>query len=125
MDGFKLQECEGTIVETPPDHGSGFISALGTGSPPMRADERDEMVLRLFSEHRSAEMHLAKLTTRQHQIMELILAGHRNKNIAADLGISQRTVENHRASIFKRTGSGSLPALARLAVAANWVERCG
>ena len=52
--------------------------------------------------------------------MELVLAGHPSKNIAADLNISRRTVENHRASIMKRTGSKSLPALARLALAAAW-----
>ncbi len=52
--------------------------------------------------------------------MELVLAGHPSKNIAADLSISQRTVENHRASIMKKTGSASLPALARLALAAAW-----
>ena len=50
--------------------------------------------------------------------MDLVLAGHPSKNIAADLGISQRTVENHRASIMKATGTKSLPALARLALAA-------
>jgi hypothetical protein len=43
------------------------------------------------------------------------LAGRLSKNIATDLGISQRTVENHRASIMKKTGSRSLPALTRLA----------
>ena len=66
-----------------------------------------------------AASHVAGLTMRQHQIMDLVLAGHPSKNIAADLGISQRTVENHRAAIMKRTGSKSLPALARLAVAAD------
>ncbi|MGA3303792.1 MAG: chemotaxis protein CheB [Methylovirgula sp.] len=61
---------------------------------------------------------LVGLTPRQRQIMELVLAGQPNKNIAVDLGISQRTVENHRASIMKKTGSKSLPELARLALAA-------
>lgn len=67
---------------------------------------------------KDAADHLASLTRRQHQIMEMVLAGHPSKNIAVDLGISQRTVENHRASIMKKTGSRSLPALARLALAA-------
>ena len=65
-----------------------------------------------------AATHLADLTPRQREVMERVLAGEPSKNIAADLGISQRTVENHRASIMKRTGSKSLPALARLALVA-------
>jgi two-component system CheB/CheR fusion protein len=67
---------------------------------------------------KDAADHLAGLTQRQHQIMEMVLAGNPSKNIAADLGISQRTVENHRASIMRKAGVRSLPALARLAVAA-------
>jgi len=66
----------------------------------------------------TAALHIADLTPRQREIMHRVLAGQPSKNIAADLGISQRTVENHRASIMKRTGSRSLPALARLAVTA-------
>jgi two-component system CheB/CheR fusion protein len=66
----------------------------------------------------TAAHHIADLTPRQRQIMDLVLAGQPSKNIAIDLGISQRTVENHRASIMKRTGSHSLPALARLAITA-------
>ena len=58
-------------------------------------------------------------TARQRQIMELVLAGHPSKNIAADLGISQRTVENHRAAVMKKTGSHSLSALIRLVLAAD------
>ncbi len=67
----------------------------------------------------SAAAHLAGLTPRQRDVMERVLAGQPSKNIASDLGISQRTVENHRASIMKRTGSKSLPALARLALLAS------
>lgn len=70
--------------------------------------------------HAAAAEHIASLTPRQHQIMTLVLAGHPSKNIASDLCISQRTVENHRAAIMKKTGSKSLPALARLALAAAW-----
>ena len=67
----------------------------------------------------TAARQISGLTPRQRQIMKMILAGNPNKNIAADLGISQRTVETHRASIMRKTGAKSLPALARLALAAS------
>jgi two-component system CheB/CheR fusion protein len=76
---------------------------------------RDEA--KLLDWQAEARLHLKGLTKRQHQVMNLVLAGHPSKNIAADLGISQRTVENHRASIMKKTGAKSLPALARIALA--------
>jgi two-component system CheB/CheR fusion protein len=67
----------------------------------------------------AAKGQLGALTSRQREIMDMVLAGHPSKNIAADLGISQRTVENHRAAIMHKTGAKSLPALARLAIAAG------
>ena len=67
---------------------------------------------------KEAGLRIASLTMRQRQILDLILAGHPSKNIAADLGISQRTVDNHRAAIMRKTGSKSLPALVRTALAA-------
>ena len=79
---------------------------------------RDSSKLSAWRE--TAADRLAKLTPRQRQIMVLVLSGHHSKNIAADLRISQRTVENHRNSIMTKTGSKSLPALARLAMAAEW-----
>jgi len=71
---------------------------------------------------RVAAGQIARLTPRQQQILEMVLAGAPSKNIAADLGISQRTVENHRAVIMRKTGAKSLPELARLALAASWSE---
>ncbi|EWY42688.1 chemotaxis protein CheY [Skermanella stibiiresistens SB22] len=67
----------------------------------------------------AAAERVASLTPRQREIMAMVLAGHPNKNIAADLGISQRTVESHRALIMSKMGAKSLPALARLALAAD------
>jgi two-component system CheB/CheR fusion protein len=83
-----------------------------------RALEQSRDSSKLSAWHDAAAAHLADLTPRQREIMNLVLAGHPSKNIAADLHISQRTVENHRASIMKKTGSKSLPALARMALAA-------
>jgi two-component system CheB/CheR fusion protein len=76
---------------------------------------RDSAKLSAWREEAAAR--LAGLTARQRQILDLVLAGHPSKNIAADLGISQRTVENHRNAIMHKTGSKSLPALVRLALA--------
>ena len=68
--------------------------------------------------NQAAAKHIADLTPRQREIMDMVVAGNPSKNIAADLNISQRTVENHRAAIMERTGCKSIPALARLALAA-------
>ena len=83
-----------------------------------RAMERARDTGKLAAWQDSAAGHIDDLTPRQRQIMGLVLAGCPSKNIAADLGISQRTVENHRASIMRVTEVRSLPALARLALAA-------
>ncbi len=83
-----------------------------------RALEQARDSSKLVARREDAAQHVAGLTARQRQIMELVLAGHPSKNIAADLGISQRTVENHRAAIMRKTGTKSLPALARLALVA-------
>jgi two-component system CheB/CheR fusion protein len=83
-----------------------------------RALEQSRDATKQFAWREDAAAHIADLTPRQREIMDMVLAGHPSKNIAADLNISQRTVENHRAAIMKRTGSKSLPALARLALAA-------
>ena len=70
----------------------------------------------LAASKQAAEALVAGLTERQREVMTMVLAGCPSKNIAADLGISQRTVENHRAAIMRKTGAKSIPALARLAL---------
>lgn len=57
---------------------------------------------------------LAKLTPREEQVLERIVAGRLNKQIADDLGISIKTVEAHRASIMDKTNSGTVADLMRV-----------
>lgn len=97
-----------------PVGGSDLIASLRNALTHMHSSED------LADRREKAASQVADLTVRQREIMTMVLAGHPSKNIAVDLGISQRTVENHRASIMRKTNTKSLPALARLALAANW-----
>jgi two-component system, chemotaxis family, CheB/CheR fusion protein len=82
-----------------------------------RAVDQTQAAATLSAPRETEAIRVASLTTRQRQVLDLVLAGYRSKNIAADLGISQRTVDNHRAAIMRKTGSKSIPALVRTALA--------
>lgn len=66
-----------------------------------------------------ARENFSHLTPRQIEILKLVLAGQPSKIIAADLGLHQRTVENHRAAIMRKTGAKCLATLVLQAVAAG------
>jgi len=100
-----------------PVSGTELLDSIG------RALEQSLDSNKMTAWHENAVHHLTDLTARQRQIMDMVLAGKPSKIIASDLGISQRTVENHRSSIMKKTGSKSIPALARLALAAVVADR--
>jgi FixJ family two-component response regulator len=60
---------------------------------------------------------MAKLTSREAQVLERIVAGRLNKQIADDLGISIKTVEAHRANIMEKLGAKTVADLLRIALA--------
>jgi two-component system response regulator FixJ len=62
---------------------------------------------------------VASLSERERQVLEGLIAGHPNKTIAYDLGISPRTVEVYRANLMAKMEAGSLSELIRMAIVAN------
>ena len=56
----------------------------------------------------------ALLTARERSVMELVIAGKANKVIAADLGLSPKTVEVHRANVMRKMEAQSVAELVRL-----------
>ena len=67
-------------------------------------------------QQRSATERLSKLTAREHQVLERIIAGRLNKQIADDLSISIKTVEAHRAQLMDRLKIHNIPGLVRYAM---------
>lgn len=64
---------------------------------------------------RAARDRTAKLTPRERQVLDLLAEGHPNKVVADRLGLSTKTVEDHRAAVLAKTGASGLAALIALA----------
>lgn len=57
---------------------------------------------------------IALLTPREREVMDLVVAGNANKVVAAELGLSERTVEIHRARVMAKMAADSLPQLVQM-----------
>ena len=66
---------------------------------------------------------IGSLTRRERQVLDLVVAGRSNKEVAIELGIVPKTVEAHRANVMKKMGAGSLAEL--VTMMARWVENTG
>ncbi len=65
---------------------------------------------------------MARLTLRESQVLERIVAGRLNKQIADDLGISIKTVEAHRANIMEKLAANTVADLLKIALGPNAVK---
>jgi RNA polymerase sigma factor (sigma-70 family) len=82
-----------------------------------RAFEQDAQTRGQASRLADIRERLDRLTPREREILEQVVAGKRNKTIAADLGITQSTVEAHRAKVMEKMDAGSLSELMRMMLA--------
>ena len=77
--------------------------------------ERDLKARKDAAERASARTNRDTLTRREAEVMDLVILGRSNKEIARDLAISPKTVEVHRANVMKKMQADSLADLVRLA----------
>jgi two-component system, LuxR family, response regulator FixJ len=66
---------------------------------------------------------LESLSNREREVLEGLVAGHPNKTIAYDLGISPRTVEIYRANVMEKMQAKSLSELVRMALVGGLLDR--
>lgn len=81
-----------------------------------RALERDARNRAALAEHERIRASIDSLTPREREVFALMIRGKPNKVMAAELGVSQRTVEIHRARVMEKTGAASLAQLVRMAM---------
>ena len=82
-------------------------------------DRMQDTAREAFAGHQQAASRdalLGKLTSREAQVLERIVAGRLNKQIADDLGISIKTVEAHRANIMEKLGANTVADLLKIAL---------
>jgi two-component system, LuxR family, response regulator FixJ len=79
-----------------------------------QALERDAAARTEQAEREKVAKRMARLTPREREVMSAIVQGKLNKVIAADLGLSTRTVEIHRARIMEKMEARSVSTLTRM-----------
>ena len=89
-----------------------FLAAVEAALSHPRSDIKAE-------DNETSRERLRKLTSREYEVFEHLVAGKSNKEIAAQLGISPRTVEFHRAHIMEKMAAKGLPELVRVWLSAD------
>lgn len=83
------------------------------------AVEKDIRVRRQQTEQLEIRKRLDRLTPRERDVLELIVAGRLTKQIAAELGVSEKTVEVHRSHIMAKTQAKNVAGLVRMTMMAR------
>jgi FixJ family two-component response regulator len=94
---------------TKPFHDQDLLDAIHAAIERDRKRRRDAVRLAELRER------FATLTERERQIMTLVVIGRANKQIAAELSLSEMTVKVHRGQVMRKMHAGSLPELVRMA----------
>ncbi len=81
--------------------------------------EQNERALEDSAERGDVQARVASLTSRERQVMDIVVDGKTNKAMATELRLSERTVEIHRARVMSKMGAESLADLVKMALRAR------
>lgn len=87
-----------------------------------KAIAKDARIRQEQAAQKTVASRLALLTSRERQVMDLVIAGKLNKIIARELGVSRKTVEFHRSNIMKKMKVESLAELVRLVIESGQID---
>jgi FixJ family two-component response regulator len=79
-----------------------------------RALEKDRANRAVLDERAAIRQRLESLTPREREVLDMVASGKPNKIMASDLGVSQRTIEIHRARVMEKMAATSLAQLVRM-----------
>jgi FixJ family two-component response regulator len=102
------QGAEDFLVKTAPKE---LVIAAIERALARNARERSDLARRQRLQSR-----FEKLTPREHEVLSHVMQGKRNKGIADDLGIDERSVKRHRTNLMRKLGVTSVAELVQLAV---------
>lgn len=86
--------------------------------------EQDRATRQTMAQHADISRRLARLTPREHQVLEGVVAGKASKQIASELGIMEKTVEVHRKHIRQKVGVRCSVDLVRAVMLTNNSDVC-
>ena len=117
---------------SPPKQVRGLVLEASAGAMPIQRDiaERPELLKNLISEFQRrlrgtgpAQADQCPLTERERTILDLVASGHANKQIAGELGISERTVKNHMTNILAKLSARDRAHAVRIGIQNSWICR--
>jgi len=106
-----VQAMKGGAIEflTKPFRPQDLLDAVEAGLARDRARRESERALAMIKER------FDLLSSREHEVMLLVVAGRLNKQIANEIGIAEATVKVHRANLMRKMKARSFPELCRMA----------